>query len=684
MKLNFTKIVLFAAVMCAVGCSSDVDNIIEEQQPEISGSAQTGEVRIAVSEQTRSSLVNGGELRWESGDEISLLAFNSSDSSVALSPSQFKFVASKHNGEGSYFTAMPNELKYQQAMSEDAAYDYYAISPSLNAVNESLNRPTLDGTTLTFNIPAEQDGRFRADRDLMVARANGKPALKACEAEYNPDGTVKEETVKEFVNNLDLVFYHRTHILHFTIPENFTNGLGNEIKKVYLLFPEAVVGKLSFDIKADVTYDAQKGITSPTPTYSDASKKIEVEFDSPMGAGDEFWVMTFPYAGGLENVDIRFEDTQGNVSERRKIALANMSANSATPIKVATVPQKTGVTSFYYTVEKNNLGENLTSMNMTLPDGYYFTDFEQKGKVEDKDKDGRYTFSIFNDMFADVKNLSLPFELESENALFKQTKTIGDVKTDSPQEAITVPYLFAEDFSGIPTFNDGHDNPTVGLKSDTYKDIIELSEKSKNTLKNWYGTRIGSSQGQSVRICCRYENVLNLDIGDISFKGSGYYKGRLYTPFLTNIKKNKRPTVVVSFKYATDRKEMGKLSWTGYKYPNADPILYFGVNNQDVVTNPDQNESDEFLDKVTGLIAGVGFSNSKDVTLSPRPIDGEALGISGGSYPDMKKSKSVEITVDSNSRLAWIVSCNNKVTSTNGNYWFYIDNITVKIAENQN
>ena len=687
MKLRFAKIALFIAAIGAVACSSDIDSIIDEQ-PVVGDVAQPGEVRIAVPEGTRSAIedvtdsngnIIGGNFRWESSDEISILAYDRNDNSIAMSPTQFKFVGSKENGNGSYFTAIPT-----LNMSADGTYDYYAISPSLDAANESLNRPTLDGSTLSFTIPQTQDGQFRADMDLMIAKATSMPALEVCAApeyEYYEDGTIKEVRTNEPINNIGLMFYHRTHMLRFTIPSGATNNLGKDIKKVHLLFPKAVVGTLKVDIKSDVVYDSNNGITSPVPVYSNINNKITVEFASPKRAGDDFWVMTFPYAGGMENVDIRFEDVDGNVSQRRQVTFANMAANSVTPVTVQTIPAAAGVTSFSYTVGTNNLGEPLTSMNITLPPGCYFTNFEQTSKATLED--GKHTFSVFNDMLSAVEKKTLPFELESEHALFSQTVSIGDLADGQANdlEAIDVPYLFAEDFSGIPDFNDGHDDPTVGWYSDSsYKDILELTNKTNKVLSGWYGTRIGGKKNTSVRICCRYENIT------IGWGSSAFYKGRLYTPFLSNIKSKVK--VKVTFEYGGAVQEGGKTENQGSfwrpnyvtVYPNKNPLLYFGVNSQEVVENPDQIEGD-LIDQATGFIGGSGFASSEPKSLSPMVIKGDKIDRTGGSYTSFNGTKSVMVDVDSDSRLGWIVTCDNDWTNTNANYWLYIDNIKVQIAK---
>ena len=684
MKLHFAKIVLSIVAISAVACSSDIDSIIDEQ-PVVGDVAQPGEVRIAVPEGTRSSIVEEeedgvtyGVLRWDSSDEISILAYDSNDNSIVMSPTQFKFVGSKENGNGSYFTAIPDLSN----MTDDGTYDYYAISPSLEAANELLNRPTLDGSTLSFTIPQTQYGQFRADMDLMIAKATSKPALEVCKVTKRDDlGKIIDSTKP--INNIGLMFYHRTHILHFTIPQDVTNNLGAAIKRVHLVFPDAVVGTLKVDIKSDVVYDSNNGITSPVPVYSNTNNKITVEFASPKRAGDDFWVMTLPHVGGMENVDIRFEDVDGNVSQRRQVTFANMAANSVTPVTVQTIPAAAGVTSFSYTVGKNNLGEPLTSMNITLPAGCYFTNFEQSYKAELED--GKHTFSVFNDMLSAVEGKTLPFELESEHALFSQTVSFENLAVGQANDldAINVPYLFAEDFSGIPTFSDGHDNIGVGgTASDRWYGITDLSAKS-STLAGWYGARVGGESGKSVRICCRYEDVL---------VGNAYYKGRIYTPFLKNIKDDVKNGVKisVSFNYSGARSEMKETKgyWTTNKWgipyykteevlPNKNPVFYFGIDTQENVENPDDPDS-----IIGGWTGSGGYGDQYPSSLSNLGVDKEVVTTLNGGWNSISSSKTVTLSgVNNKSRLAWIVTTDSEASAVNANYWLYIDNIKVQIAK---
>ena len=280
------------------------------------------------------------------------------------------------------------------------------------------------------------------------------------------------------------------------------------------------------------------------------------------------------------------------------------------------------------------------------------------------------TFSIrFEDeaQYRKFSNKDISVVYDSEHAITRQTVRIPDLSSvDVTSVNLHIPYLFYEDFSGIPSFSDGHDNPTVGTGSDTYVGISELSSYTSE-LSGWCGTRIGGQSGSSLRICCRYEHVL---------LAGAYYKGRVYTPPLSNIKEGVDANIVVSFRYAGDRNERKPLFGSR---PGKDPMLYFGINTQAEVTNPDKQEGD-IMDSITGLIGGSGYASSTVSSLSPMAIKGEALLV-GGSYTSFHGTKTLTVSgVDCDMRLGWILSTNNTSSNTNGNYWFYLDDVKVQIA----
>ena len=137
--------------------------------------------------------------------------------------------------------------------------------------------------------------------------------------------------------------------------------------------------------------------------------------------------------------------------------------------------------------------------------------------------------------------------------------------------------------------------------------------------------------------------------------------------------------ISVSFRYGGNRSERDPLFGSP---PKKSPIMYFGINTQETVTNPDQSEGD-IIDSVTGMIAGSGFSASVPTSLSPMVIKGNDGKLSVGySYTSFEGTKNVTIeNVDNGMRLAWIISTDNTSSNTNGNYWLYLDDIKVQIAK---
>ena len=139
--------------------------------------------------------------------------------------------------------------------------------------------------------------------------------------------------------------------------------------------------------------------------------------------------------------------------------------------------------------------------------------------------------------------------------------------------------------------------------------------------------------------------------------------------------------ISVSYKYGSNRNEMKTLINWSYVAPDKSPILYFGINTQDVVTNPDQSEGD-IIDNITGMIAGSGFSSATPSSLMPMVIKGEYLDKENGSYTKLPKTKTLTIDgVDRNMRLGWILTTDNTTSNINSNYWFYIDEIKVQITK---
>ena len=364
--------------------------------------------------------------------------------------------------------------------------------------------------------------------------------------------------------------------------------------------------------------------------------------------------MTLPMNVGGGKVDLRFEDEQGNISSPiSTTAFASCKANSITPMTV-TVQQSAGkMTYFDFTVDHTKLGESVTHLHITPPSGCYYV-HGSGGQMPDAS--GTFTFGVFPDQLSSFKGYSTSaIKYESVHAIVPEniSRTFSSSATQGNRysQAIASPYLFSQDFKNVSNFNDGHDNPNTGWSSDTYKDVIELSSKS-SVMSNWYASRIGVSDG-ALRLCCRMEYSTAVAME--------FYKGRLDTPFITTIKDGASPKIRVSFRYGSATKEYA----IGSK-PNGSPTLYVGYSDENLKLEIDSD-------------------SATSITMTQIALQGEILTGRDGSYTNMPSTKSVDISgFDNKMRITWMVSTDATTTTSsgNGNYWIYMDDITVSIAPN--
>ena len=637
MYLRVKYLVALLLVSLMVACNNEhiYDNSFISSEAEV---ANELELRFGVPA-TRATLDENLNLRWQRGDRIVVMAYNGTEQVFSKEASFWANQTSVISPEN----AAPYTQAYFKTMfaaTEDVAKLHgitkcYAISPAQGV--------TIEGNYATMTIPELQIGEYEDAPDFMTAYSD----------EISGGLTLSTGENDDYVNDVNLSFTHHTHAFRVVIGNNM---LGQEVERAYVKFPCKVVG----DLKVDYT-------TGEIVETNNTSDLVIVEFKEPKTAGDEFWV----FINGIERngeVDIRFQTADESYTERKVVSFSkkNWVAGAVSRINNLPIPKATTETTLRYTLSgENNLGEDLEYLHLTLSGGYYFTNFSNQATV--KNKDGVMDFTLFSDMVDDnFRNIDHSLVFESENALIpkSQPKYGSSLKVNAINDItpLDIPYLFAEDFSQIPTFNDGHDNPGVGgTVSDTYVGITELSSKT-SALAGWYAARIGAQSGTSVRICCRYQNAVWT---------SAYYKGRLYTPFLSNIKEGKNVKVIVSFKYGCAISERKPIFGSA---PNAQPKLYFGLDGQETVVNMDNTD-------LTSIVTGGGYIDQAPTSLALKCIDGENLVNSGGSYTSFLPSPTeVEINdVNNKYRLAWILSSTNTNDNTHGNYWLYLDDIKVKI-----
>lgn len=627
-KSIHTVLLTLLITSCSVGLS-------EQENPQ-AGPVEVG--LFAGGVQTRTEMQqNGLSAIWSDDDKIAVWAVGSGGRYIL---SNQVFEAYGLDEKRGYFTSVLSSPM------PDGIYTYYCSYPVPVSVK---------GNLLEFVLPSVQDGKASGGADIMVATPVSHSALSAL-----PE--------VEDHSSMSMEMNRMMHQFRFQVPAEDNKLNGALIERMVLTFPVQVTGNVQVDVSdpsydpvlisgsTDITLDLKEPLSSRKQNYACAAF-VPVAFKQ--GQSLKIKAYTSDKIVEIDPVDLR-----------AKTCLAGHS----TPVMLIVKSVKDYPYQLTFKVAANNLGEEVNSIRMEAPSGCVWPG--QNSNVftynpGHKVTAGEEIVLRFEDEAQykafSAKNISVTYD--SESALVRETVIMPDLSSNNKANvSLTVPYLFFEDFSAIPSFNDGHDDPKVGTSSDTYKGITELSAYS-SALSGWYGTRIGGQSGTSIRICCRYEHVL---------LAGAYYKGRAYTPFLSNIKDGKDVRLSVSFRYGSDRSERDPLLGSR---PDKSPVMYFGINSQDYVTNPDVSEGD-IIDQVTGLIGGSGYASNIPTSLSPMVIKGETLPKTGGSYTSFAGTRTVTIdNVDNGMRLAWIISTDNTASNTNANYWLYIDDIKVSIAK---
>ena len=640
MRRKWTDFVrAFSALIFAVALPSCQGEIIEKQHVahEVGFYAGDGLTRTTM-------LSDGLSAVWEAGDQLAVWAEGLSSGSYAFSNQIFKTYGL--DDSFGFFTSTINET-----MDEDA-YWYYCCYPVPLSVS---------GTKATFEVPAIQDGKVSGGAGILIAEPVKHGPLTAV-----PD--------PEDHTGMSMTMKHMLHQFRFFIPGDNT-VIGNEkLERIVLTFPSEVCGRVTMDVKNPYA----------APVLNSGTRTADLRLAEPLGISNpdvEYACFAFvpqTFSEGQLQIKAYTSDRIAHfdpIDLSGKVCLPGHSTPVSLKVKeIADYPYH-----LTFKLAQNNLGEDPNTIVLTAPSGCRWTD----------DGSNVYTYTpgkqivkgdAFTIWFEDEaqfkafsgKDISVTYD--SDNTLTYQTVRVSDLTSkNSTEVSLTVPYLFFEDFSNIPTFNDGHDNIGVGgtASDSNYKEIHDLSSHT-SYLSGWYGTRIGGSANKAVRVCCRYEHVL---------LAGAYYKGRIYTPFFTNIKEGKDVKISISFKYGGDRSERktGGILGIGGSLPKKSPMLYFGVNSEETVTNPDKIEGD-IMDSVSGLYAGTGYAAAIPTSLSPMLIRGEALSV-GYSYTSLAGTKTITLDgVDNHMRLGWIISTDSTESNTHANYWLYLDDIKVQIV----
>lgn len=619
MRKKWTRFVrAFSVCTIAATLSACQEDLIEKQQVAHEVGFYAGGV------QTRTTMLpNGLSAVWEPGDELAVWAKNSAGE-FTLQNQIFK----THGVDGGrgFFTSVLN-----QAMPE-GIYTYLSCYPVPAAVN---------GTKVTFNIPALQDGKASGGVDVMIADPTENGALTAFPV---PDD---HSTMKMKMNRM-------MHQFRFYVPEE-DQLLGDEkFERIYMTFPTGVTGNVTFDV-ADPDASAE---------FSDGQTDISLELAQPIGVskGDAYEFACLAMAPVKFEEGQKLQITKAYTDD--KIAFFDpIDLNGKTCLSGHSTPVKLKIRELIdypfkilFTVAANNLGEGVNTIRLEAEgcdwkgNGSNVFEYTPGHKINAGEVIGFYFDYHQEELYRAFSGKNISVTYDSDHATMYQTVNVGDTENnDASNISLTVPYLFFEDFSTISDF--GFDVVTGAQGTAVTGYDLSVPNSNKDNVNpglrtGWTGARTGGGAGQSIRVGSRVDRVA----------GYTHTYGRLDSPALSSLKSGVTATIKVTFNYSGGRDGNSGFS----------PRAVVGTTT------------------TSGPISGTSSSFSSDEDNWTGISDYELVpSIStNGSYTSVTQSMTHTMKdCNAANRISWQIRATGSGSFiSNGNQWMFIDNIRVQIA----
>lgn len=587
MKISLSKLLLMAVAVVAVACSSEVDS----DSPNFKELIEKVSIAVPTAADSRTTIdPDGMTTRWASGDKLAVWAKNEAGDYV-LSGTQFMMHHYSEEFDYAFFDAnIP-------AMAE-GEYTYYLSYPMPKSVN---------GTEVTYSVAQTQSGVYDGKYDIMLAEV---PAVA--------------EALSSTATTLNTVMRHQMHAVKITIPEG-RNIFGYDVTRLEITFPNPVVGDIIFDV---ANPDAE-------PIYTNTSNTIILENSNGFAEGSDIWAFVLP---GTVDGDVSYKVRgEGRQSVDKSYVLSKtMVKGHITPIRMAT-PEVYKYTVFYFSIAENLLGEDFNTFTVTDHNGAQLASFT-------RNDENLYAMEFFGDIdLSGHQNVDLTLTFDSDHAIIPVKVNTGVINEycEHTMPAVTIPYLFEEDFSRAASFGDGHDNPGTGFNGDS-KDYGSLFSDYTTGWDGWSGARFAVQAGLAIRTCARFETGLGV---------TKTYNGRFDTAPMARLKENANAPLSVSFTYSS-----GLVTGT--------------------ITGVSGN-----------VLMSVGWTSTSGVIKGETDL--QNVGLSGhlisdlaGAFDSVPTAMTVSLTGCNNtSRLSFGVDHNAKGQfAGNANFHLYIDNIKVQIA----
>lgn len=496
---------------------------------------------------------------------------------------------------------------------EEGTYTYYISYPKPLSAK---------GTSARYEVPEIQDGDVSGGLDITVAEPVTGPELKAL-SEAGPVG-----------NPLKVRMKHLLHFLRFYIPEG-VDSMDGAVEKIELTMPQAVAGEFDVDVSsAEVSLSggSSNSIVMKLQTPLETSSA-----DSVQSAVAAIIPPQIPYGAG-ERMQVRLYSATRYSSLDFSLAGRAFEAGHITPVPLRpelTSPRYT----VHFTLDSNNLGEDLQNITLTLPEGVNWPGTDSNTYTYTKADGGLLSVgdsfhveTLEEKQFRALSSQKVAVRYESENAVLYDSLAIADLSTVvSASLSLDCPYLFFEDFSGVESFS----------SHDEYSGSSAGSFSPVSFLNGWSAARAGGQTGTAIRLACRRET------------GLANYSARADSPFISGLKDGKTVDLSVQFDYSMDRKEY--TTWP-FKNPEVSQTVHVGyIKVQDNYKSGDDDGT---------------FPVSFEVNET------------SGSYTSINHTYKYDLSaVGAPLRLSWRTVPETSGATGNSTCWLYLDNIKVKIKK---
>lgn len=602
----FKKVSFFAALAISLAACTDVVD-----SSHVGPTVQVEEIGFSMAaDVTRTGIETDGKTtRWSVGDRLAVWA-KDEGGNYTFENTEFTLRYFSHEFDKAYFTS-------NIATMAEGEYTYYMSYPKPKSV---------EGTSATFSVSAEQSGAYDGKYDIMIAKPVVAEAL-----------TLSKKM------ELNTVMLHQMHALKITVPEKASN-FDNRVYRLEVTFPNAVVGDITLDV------------TDPNaePVYTNTSNTIVVKSDEGFAVGSDIWVFVLP---GTISGDVSYKIA--GAEQRSEVATYplehTMERGHVTPIRMA-MPPFEKYTVFNFSIGENYLGEDFN----------FFTLYDSNGTnmgTYNRNAENKYTWEYYGEFdVTPYNNSNWTLVFDTENAVVENKVNMGTLKPYFQQNItpVDIPYLLFENFENVA---ESESNGNNSYQSSDRNQPGKSLDGAMPT-NGWNAARYWLKPG-AMRINSRYQSVKII----VSF--ASYHYGRLDTPPLGNstrgIKAGKKVNLKVNFDAAL------------YKHTSSSLSLNSGAINIATHTNASN--------PIDGIPTGsTGISSSYDTTLSNfgNTIHTEPLADNAGNNDFGKTfpTYTAELpSVSSDTRIVFYPTLSTASGTGNTEVNVYIDNIKVSIAK---